>query len=80
MQVAEDPVPHRVVVRQGDGEGAALRMKLVRRSPLEMQGLLQEYIAHASDGYRMNMLSDDDMGKSAGSGGSGSASGSRPSG
>jgi phosphatidylinositol 4-kinase len=36
----------------------------IARSPLEMQGLLQEYIAHASDGYRMNMLSDDDMGKS----------------
>lgn len=34
------------------------------RSPLEMQGLLQEYISHAGDGYRMNMLSDDDMGKS----------------
>ncbi|GAA5978734.1 hypothetical protein JCM10908_004462 [Rhodotorula pacifica] len=36
----------------------------IARSPLEMQGLLQEYISHAGDGYRMNMLSDDDMGKS----------------
>lgn len=36
----------------------------IARSPLEMQGLLQEYLNHAGDGYRMNMLSDDDMGKS----------------
>ncbi|GAA5868294.1 hypothetical protein JCM3774_000996 [Rhodotorula dairenensis] len=36
----------------------------IARSPLEMQGLLQEYISHSSDGYRMNMLNDDDMGKS----------------
>ncbi|GAA6000790.1 1-phosphatidylinositol 4-kinase STT4 [Rhodotorula paludigena] len=34
------------------------------RSPLDMQGLLQEYIDVAGDGYRMGMLSDDEMGKS----------------
>jgi phosphatidylinositol 4-kinase len=38
--------------------------KGITRSPLEMQGLLQEYVDVTSDGYRMQMLNDDEMGKS----------------
>ncbi|GAA5911077.1 hypothetical protein JCM6882_006870 [Rhodosporidiobolus microsporus] len=38
----------------------------ITRSPLEMQGLLQEYIDVAADGYKMQMtvFADDEMGKS----------------
>ncbi|GEM09474.1 phosphatidylinositol 4-kinase [Rhodotorula toruloides] len=38
--------------------------KGITRSPLEMQGLLQEYVDVTSDEYRMQMLNDDEMGKS----------------
>ncbi|GAA5914470.1 hypothetical protein JCM8208_004460 [Rhodotorula glutinis] len=34
------------------------------RSPLDMQGLLQEYIDVAGDSYKMAVLNDDEMGKS----------------
>ncbi|GAA6057472.1 hypothetical protein JCM3770_000778 [Rhodotorula araucariae] len=34
------------------------------RSPLDMQGLLQEYIDVAGDNYKMAVLNDDEMGKS----------------
>ncbi|GAA6029504.1 hypothetical protein JCM8097_003711 [Rhodosporidiobolus ruineniae] len=38
----------------------------ITRSPLEMQGLLQEYIDVSHDGYKaqMNVFADDEMGKS----------------